>query len=235
MRRISGGNVYRNYAGASYNYDVPNGMSITGSTGGNQFYYYFYRWRVKYNACSSQRMRVTVKMIPRPVIQVTPQVVQVTRGDSVQLQASGARFFRWSPNTYLNVDTGAQVLAKPLQSIQYTVSGWDTLPCPTAQFSQIFVNGLGSQDLDFGQFSLQVYPNPVQEYLTLLPKTIVAGSGLLKITDLRGRVVEQRRIQWEPYQTLNVRLPKLANGSYLLEVQHQHQTAVSKILIIQED
>jgi hypothetical protein len=27
----------------------------------------------------------------------------------------------------------------------------------------------------------------------------------------------------------------LANGSYLLEVQHQHQTAVSKILIIQED
>jgi hypothetical protein len=235
MSRISGGNVYRNYAGAAYNYDVPNSISITSSTGGNQFYYYFYRWRVKYNSCSSQRMKVTVKMIPRPVVQVLPQVIQVTRGDSVQLQASGARYYQWTPNTYLDVDTGAKVWTKPLQSIQYTVNGWDTLPCPTAMSFQVWVNGLGNSDLVFSKFSLQVYPNPVSDQLILLPKSTEPGSGLLKITDSRGRMVEQRRIQWEPYQALNIPLPRLANGLYQLELQQNQQSAVSKLIILQED
>ena len=234
MRRISGGQVYRKYAGASYNYDVPNGVSITGSTGGNQFYYYFYRWRVKYNACASQRMRVTVKMIPRPVIQVTPQTFQVTRGDSVVLNASGARSYRWTPNTYLNVDTGSTVVSKPLQSIQYTVQGWDTLLCPTLQTSQISVNGLASQDLIFPGVSLQVYPNPVQEILYLMPKTTVSGKGHLRLYDVKGKVVFQQQIQWEPYQLCEIKLPVLSGGYYQLEVQHLQQPSVTKLLILQD-
>ncbi len=234
MRRISGGQVYRNYAGASYNYDVPNGISITGSTGGNQFYYYFYRWRIRYNACSSQRMRVTVKMVPRPVIQVTPQTFQVTRGDSVVLNASGARSYRWTPNTYLNVDTGSTVVSKPLQTIQYTVQGWDTLLCPTLQTSQIAVNGLASHDLIFPGVSLQVYPNPVQEILYLMPKTTVSGKGHLRLYDVKGKVVFQQQIQWEPYQQCEIKLPVLSGGFYQLEVQHQQQPAVTKLLILQD-
>jgi hypothetical protein len=82
---------------------------------------------------------------------------------------------------------------------------------------------------------LQVYPNPVSDQLILLPKSTEPGSGLLKITDSRGRMVEQRRIQWEPYQALNIPLPRLANGLYQLELQQNQQSAVSKIIILQED
>ena len=39
-------NLYRNNAGVSYPYAVPDTLSITGSTAGAQYYYYFYDWEI---------------------------------------------------------------------------------------------------------------------------------------------------------------------------------------------
>jgi len=39
-------NLYRNNAGVSYPYSVPDTLSITGSTSGAQYYYYFYDWEI---------------------------------------------------------------------------------------------------------------------------------------------------------------------------------------------
>jgi len=48
--------LWRETSGASYPYSISNVMSITGSTAGSGYYYYFYNWRVLEDSCYSARV-----------------------------------------------------------------------------------------------------------------------------------------------------------------------------------
>ena len=72
---------------------------------------------------------VVVTVVPNPVITVTPNSPSICPGASVSLSASGASTYSWSPGTGLSATTGANVLANPLTSQTYTVSGTDANGC----------------------------------------------------------------------------------------------------------
>jgi hypothetical protein len=46
--------LYRNSSGVSYPYQIGNAVTITGSTGGAQYYYYFYDWEIEVGGGSCQ-------------------------------------------------------------------------------------------------------------------------------------------------------------------------------------
>lgn len=48
--------------------------------------------------------------------------VTICPNEQVQLQASGATFYAWTPNTNINIDTIANPIVSPLQTTTYTVS-----------------------------------------------------------------------------------------------------------------
>ena len=58
---------------------------------------------------------------PLPVT-VNPTAFTICKGDSVQLTASGASSYSWTPSTGLSATTGAVVRAKPLVTTTYTVT-----------------------------------------------------------------------------------------------------------------
>lgn len=58
---------------------------------------------------------------PLPVT-VNPTAFTICKGDSVQLTASGASGYNWSPSTGLSNTSGAVVRAKPLVTTTYTVT-----------------------------------------------------------------------------------------------------------------
>ena len=74
------------------------------------------------NGCSSSAT-TTVQVNPIPVIEVNPSSSSICPGETVNLVASGATTYSWSPNSGLSATSGASINASPLQSINYTVSG----------------------------------------------------------------------------------------------------------------
>lgn len=51
-------NLYRNTSGASFPYSISNLISITGTSAGSSYYYYFYNWLVQPQQCISARTAV---------------------------------------------------------------------------------------------------------------------------------------------------------------------------------
>ncbi|MFM2136443.1 MAG: hypothetical protein RL021_1843 [Bacteroidota bacterium] len=72
---------------------------------------------------------VTVNAIALPSISISPAAGSVCSGGSVNLSASGAVTYNWSPPSGLNTTTGAAVIASPVGATNYTVTGTDGFGC----------------------------------------------------------------------------------------------------------
>lgn len=86
---------------------------------------------------------VTVTVVPYPVVTVDPTNPAACNGQPVQMTASGATSYTWSPGTGLNTTSGATVTSTPTQTTTYTVTGttqgWSTSVDVTVAF-QVVVN-----------------------------------------------------------------------------------------------
>lgn len=70
LTRSGSFSLFRNNSGASYPYNVSNFVSITGSSAGSSFYYFFYDWEITtpIQSCSSFRTPATVTVNPLPTV-----------------------------------------------------------------------------------------------------------------------------------------------------------------------
>jgi gliding motility-associated-like protein len=123
-------NVTTPVAGATYIWSGPNSFNqttsvssvsipnaTTAATG-------TYSVIVRLNNCNSVAGTVAVVVNPRPVITVNSGAI--CAGNSIDLTASGADTYSWSPGTALNTTTGPTVTASPTANITYTVTGVNT-------------------------------------------------------------------------------------------------------------
>jgi len=62
-------------------------------------------------------------------IGVTPDSSTITNGEYVQLNASGATFYSWTPSIGLSCDTCSNPFAAPTETTSYVVTGIDTNGC----------------------------------------------------------------------------------------------------------
>jgi gliding motility-associated-like protein len=62
-------------------------------------------------------------------IEVTPDSSTITNGESVQLNASGATFYSWTPSIGLSCDTCSNPFAAPTETTSYVVTGIDSNGC----------------------------------------------------------------------------------------------------------
>jgi len=81
----------------------------------------------EYNSCAGSAT-VTVTVIPDPTITVSSNQT-ICFGETVQLTASGAINFSWSPSNYLSSTSGTSVTSKPDNTISYLVIGTDPEGC----------------------------------------------------------------------------------------------------------
>ncbi len=91
---------------------------------------------------------ITIEQITPPEVNV--EVIgdtQIIRGDSVQLLASGADYYEWSPTTSLSDATVANPYAQPIATTTYRVTSYETNGCATTEEITISV--------DIGQIQLE--------------------------------------------------------------------------------
>jgi gliding motility-associated-like protein len=76
------------------------------------------------NGCSRNTGMTTlsINVTAQPVLTISPAAT-ICQGSSATLTVSGATTYSWSPATGLNVTTGASVIATPLSTTTYTVTG----------------------------------------------------------------------------------------------------------------
>lgn len=86
---------------------------------------------------------VLVNVNPLPVIQVIPENPFVCAGESIQLKASGAVNYYWSPSTGLNNSTIADPIAKPIASTSYKIKGVDANGCTDSVLAKVIVGPAG--------------------------------------------------------------------------------------------
>jgi len=88
-------------------------------------------------------LRKTAVEISKPRLSLTGDQYKIVKGSSVQLGATGAQRYEWTPSNGLNKADVANPVATPEISIEYTVTGYDSLNCTDKALVNIIVEGTG--------------------------------------------------------------------------------------------
>ncbi|MBL0340658.1 MAG: hypothetical protein IPP71_06900 [Bacteroidetes bacterium] len=139
--RAGSASLYRNNAGVTYPYTVPNYLSIKNSSAGTSYYYFFYDWEINSPGitCVSARVPATLTVNTLPTVSVSGST-GICPGASTLLTASGAASYLWSPATGLSATNVASVNASPAATTTYTVTGTNTNGCSASQNVTVTVN-----------------------------------------------------------------------------------------------
>jgi gliding motility-associated-like protein len=105
---------------------------------------------------------MTVTVVPLPIVSVTPANPGICTGGNVNLTASGALSYAWTPTTGLSSPNGASVNAFPNMTTTYTVTGSDVYGCTNTT-----------------SVTVTVTPIPVVTIIPAAPAICAGGSVLL--------------------------------------------------------
>ncbi|GAA4310489.1 T9SS type A sorting domain-containing protein [Nibribacter koreensis] len=86
--------------------------------------------------------KVLVTVHPLPTLVITPTAASICAGASVQLQASGATTYSWSPATGLDDPSSASPIASPAVTTTYTVTGTSVAGCTNTKTVTVTVKPL---------------------------------------------------------------------------------------------
>ena len=88
-------------------------------------------------------IRETAVKISKPELTLTADHYKIMKGGEVPLKASGAQRYAWSPATGLSDPNIPNPVATPSTSLQYTVTGYDSLDCTSQAVVVITVEQTG--------------------------------------------------------------------------------------------
>ncbi|HAP02267.1 MAG TPA: hypothetical protein DCQ93_10130 [Bacteroidetes bacterium] len=111
--------------GVTYNWDFGDG---TNSSAQNPSHLYsnagtFNVSLITSNGTCSDTVTQQVTITPGPAVTVNPNPASLCAGQTVNLTASGATTYTWSPNYFLSSTNTASVTASPQTTTTYTVTG----------------------------------------------------------------------------------------------------------------
>lgn len=109
---------------ANYTWSPSSGLSSTsGATvSANPSSTTTYQVTADVNGCT-ETASVVVSVNALPVVLVTPNASTICSGDNVNLTASGADTYTWSPSGSLSASGGTSVTASPTSTTTYTITG----------------------------------------------------------------------------------------------------------------
>ncbi|MBK7971193.1 MAG: T9SS type A sorting domain-containing protein [Bacteroidetes bacterium] len=143
ITRTGSASLYRNNAGVSFPYTIPNYLSIKNSSAGTGTYYFFYDWEITTPtvSCVSSRVPATLTVNTLPVVSVSGNTI-LCEGGNTTLTASGADTYNWTASNDLNTTTGNTVIATPSATATYTVTGTAANGCTASENVTVTVNPL---------------------------------------------------------------------------------------------
>ncbi|GHB59099.1 M43 family zinc metalloprotease [Persicitalea jodogahamensis] len=168
---------------------------------------------------------ITVRPGMKPSVLVSASAQFINPGEAVTLQANGASIYTWTPGTNLNTTLGPQVIARPSQTITYSVRGSGVDVCGDSTASaNIYVRNiqvLGNEPARQAllENTVQLSPNPNTGLVEVSLDNDLRGPVQATVYNLNGVAVRQESFQKQADQvshTLDIR--RVAAGLYVVEV-----------------
>ena len=98
----------------------------------------------------------------------------------------------------------------------------------THSFNVNFVDvGVSAQDL--AQLEISVFPNPVNEQLTVKTNSLFATNGSMEVYNLQGQLIVAQKISGNVQETINT--SNFTNGIYFLRIQDGTQSSITKFVV----
>lgn len=229
-----GGNsmrLYRNDNGAAYPYNIPGVISLTGSSTGGNFYYYFYDWEVQDIPCKSDTVSFKLAVRPQIVPFFTFSKMDSTvnfNNVSVPLNAS----YHWKfgdgdtsileDPTHMYADTGFFV-------VTLTVSNGD---CEKVYSDSVYIAGptIGiGEDLSA---SFRLFPNPGSGRFTIEAQARSLQEMQVVIFDLQGRELYQSALQRTVDFREEVDLSAYPDGTYMVQLRVDGAQVVRRYVLM---
>ncbi len=131
------------------------------------------------NGCSAQNS-IPLTVNPKPVLNISVSNPSICLGTSTNISVDGALNYKWSPAVGLNTTTGVTVIANPVTTSSYSVTGTDLNGCT-----------------DTSAVTVEVLPNPVIKIESSVSTLCSGQSATLQAS---GASV----YEWSPLTGLNV-------------------------------
>jgi len=171
---------------------------------------------------------VTVNQLPN--ITVSPAAPYVFLGESINLVASGANTYTWSPDTSLSSSTGSVVIAYPIVETTYTITGTSAYGCINTTTKTVTVDYNdtyhgkydGSPDsLNENTTEIVLYPNPTRNNLSITSNQSITT---INIYNVLGELLKTDRVE----NTINTSL--LSPGVYFAHCLINDKVVIRKFI-----
>jgi PKD repeat protein len=221
-------NLYRNNEGASFPYELEGLVTLTGTSAGPEFYYYYYDWAVREKSCFSERIEVAIQPQAAPAaafsLNETNGMVEFTDA------STDAVSWLWDFG-----DGNTSELQNPVH--QYSQVGEYTV---TLTVSNGQCNASISQDLSImvgtaqieGLQTFRLMPNPGDGYLTVEVKLEGVRDFSLQVRDALGREVYRRQHATTAEMQEAIDLRGLPAGTYLVLLSTGQQVSTLRYVLM---
>ena len=224
-------NLYRNFTGASYPYDINGLISITGNNAGGgalNYYYFFYDWEIANPPCVSPRVPVTVTVTPGPQASfITSQNLNIINFLELSL---GATSWSWDFGDGSAIDT----LQNPAPHVYAAAGNYNvTLTVSNGTCSStlvvpvVIVTAAGISQLNAANIS--VMPNPVKDLLTVNLAGVNSNVSMT-LTSSLGQVVYTSNGNEIKNEKVTLNLSSLKSGIYILKMESTDGVVLKKIV-----
>jgi len=202
--------LYRNNANVSYPYTSAGLLSITGSSAGNNFYYYCYDWEIQATPCISPRIPIVVSLDS-----IVASFTQNAQGNTLNFSSTsqGASSYLWDFG-----DGNGSTQQNP--SHTYTQAGTYTVTliafhqgCADTTSQLITVNDMGLTQEP--SFEFEAHPNPFSSGLTVSWQPGLQVDQW-QIMDLTGRLIYSIEAREKSPQKIT-EVQSLKSGVYFLQ------------------
>ena len=217
-KNFSTGGLFRSNSGVNYPYN--NGsISITGSSGGANFYYFFYDWKI--DSIKSARKEVIVNVNPSPIADFSSSINPLNNGEVTFTNTSNnATSYLWDFG-----DGNTSTDANPIHT--YTMSGNYTITLTSTNVEcgdnlkvsniDVTVSTLSINEEDFLN-SVNVYPNPFNNSITI---NLNSDSQInYQLFDINGRLIISKTNSSPINNKIIIdNLSSLSKGTYFLKIK----------------
>jgi PKD repeat protein/photosystem II stability/assembly factor-like uncharacterized protein len=173
-----------------------------------------------------------IMVIPEVDLKLSPTPsVSMNRGDSVKLEASGAKQYTWTPSAGLSSTTDSVVYASPFNTTVYRVTGSNP-DCSTSEFEEVEVDVLQTsvEEIDNGSLAW-IFPNPVDEFLQIQFDGVHSGASSLTIHDITGKLILERNYPAEHPDQMQLSTSELQDGVYFLSLNRGGDQNVFRLIV----
>lgn len=218
---VSGGDIYQ-WTPVDY-LDDPTSASPKAFPPGN----FAYQVEALSNyGCNPDTGTVSITQFPKPDVKIAAEKDSICFGESVELTASGALYYLWSPVQFVDTVYKQTVNATPEETTDFILRGVDENACIAFDTLTIFVDSCSNSLLPYPLSNLFIYPNPStgQVYINSPNHSVYQ----IIVNNMTGKEVFSQKNASGMLQ-LN-----LSEGLYIISITNELQQVYRTKLIIRQ-